>query len=319
MNRTNLIEFLDLLKVEYREGGNGWFNISCPLASITHAGGTDSHKSFAIKVNDTKSGYHCFTCHRKGSLNDLAKILYQHGLGDHREFVAECEQESFDNIMKEDVTLPKTVIKTSDSEKKYRECTGKIHPYIRERGYKQGILKQFEVGYDIDMNYITFPVRDYELNLVGIIGRRPYDNISKTDSKYFKYWFDAKNYLYGEHLINPLYGDLILVEGNIDVMAIKRLLTQNNIHMNVAGYLMGTLTDEQIEKVLSFADRVILFNDRDLGGIGGGKKMYHKLKNDIICLRVDYPEDYYGDPEEYCRDYPKFLVNQLLDPLLILD
>lgn len=58
-----------------REQSNGWVCATCPFATWTHAGGSDSTPSFAVKVSGGQSGYRCLSCGKGGPLSRMPWAL----------------------------------------------------------------------------------------------------------------------------------------------------------------------------------------------------------------------------------------------------
>ena len=81
MKTEHVKAFASLLgRPVHQVSGEGWAQITCPLAPWTHASGKDSHPSFGIKIKDGGvSKAHCFSCMFTGTLQDLVIDLKSYG------------------------------------------------------------------------------------------------------------------------------------------------------------------------------------------------------------------------------------------------
>lgn len=124
-------------------------------------------------------------------------------------------------------------------------------------------------NYDFFFNRLIFPIHNRSGRVIGFSGRSSND---PEDQKYGKYVNspDSKTYnkstvLFGLHLAARHIGKLrkvILVEGNVDVIALHQIDVNN-----VVATCGTALTEIQAKMLARLADEIILFRDGDAAGI----------------------------------------------------
>jgi DNA primase len=162
---------IDRFHIFRRNGDN--IQTNCPF----HKNGQERKPSFGVNGNLNKC--HCFTCGWAGRLNDLVSELF--GYNDSGTYGRKwlirrfntIEIESRPNLLENKLnrnlsqkTNNLTYI-TDEELDKYRY----IHPYMYERGLTDELIERFDVGYDVEKQEITFPIKDLKGGCVFVASR----------------------------------------------------------------------------------------------------------------------------------------------------
>lgn len=214
--------------------------MSCPFHE-------DNNPSFGINV-DTGS-WNCFSCGRKG--RDIKSLAKELNLPELEKYFSYNSYSDLSNYVKNKLGNKKP--------KKYTdELTYLIdyyksnykHDYLDSRGIKLEIAEKFNIGYDKENNALTFPVYTVDNKFLGFTYRYLEGNFR------YKHEFNKSVTLYGSQFLEKY--DIILVEGNIDVLKAYSLGFKN-----VVG-LMGTKINEmQINLLKKFGNKIIIALDDD--------------------------------------------------------
>jgi DNA primase len=202
-----LHDILVKLQMELHAGGSRYLakmkigpthiQVTCPY----HSDGVERKPSAGIRKEDGL--FHCFACNEVHSLPEVISRCFEKDDGGMygmqwllRNFSATAREEN--RNVKFDISRNK---KTSDNNRldirannyisneeleKYRY----IHPYLYKRGMTDEIIELFDIGYDRDMQAITFPVRDIHGNCLFIARR-------SVKTKFFNYPEGVEKPLYG--------------------------------------------------------------------------------------------------------------------------
>ena len=195
-----------------------------------------------------------------------------------------------------------------------------------DQGFEPKLLRELEVGYDKGKDRITFPLRDFYGNLVGLMGRAtihedkprymlyrgrrkndvgrfvPSDYGPEFDEQFPTYKIEESHkYLWNVHRVYPLmlakFAPLIVVEGFKACI----WLIQNGFWNTVA--LMGSgMSQEQHDMICRMSgNRIILFLDNDNSGIKGtlriGKWLRKSTSDVWVCSYPEWaeqPDDFSG-------------------------
>lgn len=151
-------------------------------------------------------------------------------------------------------------------------------------GFSKEVLFRHDVGYDKELNRITFPIRAKDGQLVGIVGRRRNPEFGKYKvytSELLKYGFNVPSfsktdYLWREDKVLPALApgdDIFVVEG----FKAALWFVQSGFEHVVA--LMGShMSEKQERKLLSTGQRIFLCLDNDDAGKKASLKISHKLR-----------------------------------------
>ncbi len=190
---------------------------------------------------------------------------------------------------------------------------------MRAKGYTEQELKDSGLVtvsqkngnlFDRFRNRLMFPIIDVRGNVIAFGGR-----ILPGDGEAAKYLnspetmiFNKRKNLFGLNLAKKTkQGSLILVEGNIDVVA----LHQHGFDNAIAS--LGTsLTEEQAALMTRYTDQVILIYDGDSAGQNATKRAIPILEKAGLQVRVLQIEGA-KDPDEYLKKNGPEAFRQLLE------
>ena len=147
---------------------------------------------------------------------------------------------------------------------------------------------------------LMFPIIDVRGNVIGFGGR-----IIKNDPNAAKYLnspetmiFNKRKNLFGMNLAKKSkQGFLILVEGNIDVVALHQYGFDNAV-----ASLGTSLTDEQAALMTRYADQIVLIYDGDQAGQNATKRAIPILEKAGLQVKVLQIRDA-KDPDEFLKKF----------------
>lgn len=170
--------------------------ITCPY----HSDGMERKPSAGIRKTD--GIFHCFACGEVHSLTEVISHCFEKDDGGiygmqwllknfsvtakeyNRNVKFKVGRRIDSDSNTNDVQNAQFV--TEEELEKYRY----VHPYMYERGLTDEVIELFDIGYDRDMQAITFPVRDVHGNCLFIARR-------SVKTKFFNYPEGVEKPLYG--------------------------------------------------------------------------------------------------------------------------
>lgn len=251
---------------------NGWYMCSCPF----HCEATPP--GFGINLDNYN--YNCFACGAKGTIYELIA---------HSLDIDETEAESWVLDNTEDIKLKfkpwgvKEEIKYL-SEEILERYKGN-HEYMLNRGINLKTQDTYEVGYDKELQAITFPIRDTTGKL-RMIQRR-----SVKDKKFFGEEGANKKTLYGLYYIyksRKKFKEVYITESAIDAQS---LYQTGKVAVSILG---KKLYKEQITELVNYGFTTVnLFLDNDKYGRMGAAQAYKELiKYPIRVNKVIHDKNY---------------------------
>ena len=216
----------------------------------------------------------------------------------------------------------------------YSPAGAKCLEYTNSRGLTKGIITQFGMGYAPDSwnalvdamrkkgytdqelvaadlagekngrvydrfrNRLMFPIIDVRGNVVGFGGRVLDDSKPKYLNSNDTIIFNKRKNLFGLNLAKKSKaGSLILVEGNIDVVALHQYGFDNAV-----ASLGTSLTDEQAALLSRYCDQVVLLYDGDAAGQKATARAIPILEKAELAVKVlQIPDNM--DPDDYLRRF----------------
>ena len=180
---------------------------------------------------------------------------------------------------------------------------------MRAKGYTEQELKDSGLVtvsqkngnlFDRFRDRLMFPIIDVRGNVIGFGGR-----IIKSDKDAAKYLnspetmiFNKRKNLFGLNLAKKSkQGYLILVEGNIDVVALHQYGFDNAI-----ASLGTSLTEEQASLITRYTEQVVLIYDGDQAGQNATKRAIPILEKAGLQVKVLQIEDA-KDPDEFLKKF----------------
>ena len=186
-----------------------------------------------------------------------------------------------------------------DSMVKAMKAKGYTEEELKESGLVTISQKNGNI-FDRFRDRLMFPIIDVRGNVIGFGGR-----IIKNDKDAAKYLnspetliFNKRKNLFGLNLAKKSkQGYLILVEGNIDVVALHQYGFDNAI-----ASLGTSLTEEQAALITRYADQVVLIYDGDKAGQNATQRAIPILEKAGLQVKVLQIKDA-KDPDEYLKKF----------------
>ena len=186
-----------------------------------------------------------------------------------------------------------------DSMVKAMKAKGYTEEELKESGLVTVSQKNGNL-FDRFRDRLMFPIIDVRGNVIGFGGR-----IIKNDKDAAKYLnspetiiFNKRKNLFGLNLAKKSKaGYLILVEGNIDVVALHQFGFDNAI-----ASLGTSLTEEQAALMTRYADQIVLIYDGDKAGQNATQRAIPILEKAGLQVKVLQIRDA-KDPDEYLHKF----------------
>ena len=186
-----------------------------------------------------------------------------------------------------------------DSMVKAMKAKGYTEEELKESGLVTISQKNGNI-FDRFRDRLMFPIIDVRGNVIGFGGR-----IIKNDKDAAKYLnspetliFNKRKNLFGLNLAKKSkQGYLILVEGNIDVVALHQYGFDNAI-----ASLGTSLTEEQAALITRYADQVVLIYDGGKAGQNATQRAIPILEKAGLQVKVLQIKDA-KDPDEYLKKF----------------
>lgn len=331
MNDVDIRTFLQMMGVVHVRKSGGNITAECPFGPYKHSKGSDSHPSFSVKINITgKSVANCFACKTSGTLLQLANEFNNYAHAPHViQFVKDNEwmepkedkpktfghkldwrkakwllsgEEQKEVIMHASKVFDEDAVQTIPLEKitKYLKS---IPAYVINRGISKQTAKDWSLGYDKKMLRVVMPVFDRRNRLVGY-AKRDITPEKKDLPKYlFNRGFEKEFYLYGENLISPSRGDIVVVEGQFD--ALKVYQAGFNA-VAVLGSFMSETQACKIKDALPLGKKVIIMMDGDEAGEKATEQILTILSDKVYAAKRILPSG--KDPGEMTESQIKEMV-----------
>ncbi len=147
---------------------------------------------------------------------------------------------------------------------------------------------------------LMFPIIDVRGNVIGFGGRtiKGGDNVAKYLNSPETMIFNKRKNLFGLNLAKKTkQGSLILVEGNIDVVALHQYGFDNAV-----ASLGTSLTEEQAALMSKYAEQIILIYDGDQAGQNATKRAIPILEKAGLQVKVLQLRDA-KDPDEFLKKF----------------
>ena len=295
---------IDLLS-KMKEGPTH-IQVCCPY----HAGGHERRPSAGIRKED--GVLHCFACGEVHSLQEVISHCFGYTDDVVGKFGWQWLLKNFATVQVEerkDVRLDFQRFSGSSNRThdwsdsrisdiyvdpleldKYRYT----HPYMYQRGLTNEIIELFDIGYDIDTDCITFPVRDINGNTLFIARR-------SVKFKFFQYPKGVEKPLYGlyEYFLTrdfvhknvPLYGKLCEDDFN-EVIVCESMLDALSFWTvdKYAVALNGLGNELQFKQLRELPCRkLILATDMDERGLTARKSIRANIQNRKIITEYLFP------------------------------
>jgi DNA primase len=163
-------------------------------------------------------------------------------------------------------------------------------------GFSEKVLYENDIGYDKSLSRITFPIRDKNGKLVGVVGKQPTSEFGKYKvytTELLTYGIHVPSFSKGDHLwrIDKVSQELKTQRKPVFVVeGFKAALWFCQAGLTNVVALMGShMTDVQKQLIENLTPEVILCLDNDDAGKSGSVKISQKLKAARVYV-VPLPE-----------------------------
>lgn len=279
-------------------------------------GSEERHPSFSISL--TKGLYQCFSCGRSGNLYTflrdmgMPKIIIQQQYGDLLDALRKHNaHKPTINPLRPDVLeqqpMDEAVLGFFDY------CPVQM---VEEFGYPEELLQRMDIGFDPVHKRVTFPLRDYKGNLLGISGR----DVTGTGPRFKVYTTEYTEFGYparerprkgivlwnAERVYPAAYfrsgAEVIVTEG---FKACLRVIQAG--FPNTVALLTKAVSDHQKWILETMGATVYLFFDNDVAGREGLLKVAKQLAQTLTVMIVEYEGN---QPSDLGTDYIKERINK---------
>ena len=289
--------------------------VTCPY----HSDGMERKPSAGIRKED--GIFHCFACGEVHSLPEVISHCFEkddggvYGMqwllknfsvaakGDNRNVRFDFSRSGIDfnsNIGRDGVSSVSrggrvddrlSVLYVSEEElEKYRY----VHPYMYERGLTDEVIELFDIGYDRDMQAITFPVRDIRGNCLFIARR-------SVKTKFFNYPEGVEKPLYGLYELHKIGAfekyEVVKLDGSakgIDELIVCESMLDALSFWTVgkcAVALNGLGNELQFKQLRQLPCReIILATDMDERGLAARERIRKNLNGTKLIAEYFFPE-----------------------------
>ena len=252
--------------------------VLCPFHDDTHP---------SLSINVAKGVYVCWSCGESGTMARLAEAIGS-GLIDLGVSTDQIRSRLVKNRPSRQVRyLPETALERYDF----------AHPFWTEtRGFSESAVEGFRLGYDMETNRVTIPLRDEQGRLLGVSFRRLDDERPKyMDPPNFrkgKGFYGAWKLRYGQRKV-------ALVEGPLDAVACW------DARIPALAMMGGRLTRDQVRllRILGITT-VVTMCDNDAAGHKAVRLIQSMLHGQGIRVMVGSYRPYWRakDPGELSSD-----------------
>lgn len=262
-----------LYDIHQQKGQN--IRVSCP--NPVHKEGLEKHASCDVFADHedkfTRFGTaHCFACGYTASLDQFVNDCFDESGNFGKEWLLEHCEVAF---VSEVAYLPEITFNkvTSVSDCMDESCLSRYeyyHEYMWKRKLSKEIVDLFEVGYDPDLNSLTFPVRDEKGHLRFITRRSVVSHHfripEKVDKPVYLLYYALQQKLTSVAVVESQINALYLYSIGIPAVA-----------------LFGTGTSKQYEILRKSGIRIFnLYFDGDSPGEKGAYRFKKAMPSDIL-------------------------------------
>ena len=279
------------------KSGNENIMAICPFHRKAD-GSEERNPSFAL---NTRSGlWYCHACHEGGNLRMLLDKA-----GVSRADIALHYQTAIDETAQSAPTKTSALTHIAPTTELLDEALLGLFDHcpkaLLEEGYPEELLRQFDVGFDLQHNRVTFPLRDYQGRLVGISGRAVLSDARPRyklyDTEYLDFGLPARTTEKRALLWNV---HTVLAQAAFDVATCERYIVVNEGFKavmrvaqagisNVVGLLGSYMSSEQQRLLEQLAERdyaILLMLDTDDAGLNGLQQIGRALTKTISKVFV---------------------------------
>lgn len=287
-----------------RRSGNDNIDAICPF-HIKPDGTEEKNPSFRMSLS--RGVFFCHACHARGNLRSFLKAI---GLdrGSIEQWYGFLIDEAAKNRPPDPDPLKPLVFELPAIDEAILGIFDYCPHELLDDGFTQKTLMHFEVGFDRWFNRITYPLRDLNGKLIGIMGRNPDGDGPKYKvyTREYGTWrmpaasepdkrailWNAHNVYPTAYFCNPGETSVVVVEGFKAAM----WLYQAGI-TNVVALLGSYLSWEHKWILERIGATVYLFLDNNYAGRSGTIQAADALSKSLTVHVVEYPSRLIDDED----------------------
>ena len=237
----------------------------------------------SASVNTVKGMWFCYTCHAHGTLTGEARL-------------AEPDYQA----------MKLWLAKKMDEGRIYPEAwldrydAGPVHPYWLER-VGEAASREFRLGSDPDSEAVTYPLRDPQGRVLGIVRR----SLGETGPKYkYPLGVDVGRLLF--HYTTDHREAVVLVEGALDAIALW------SVGIDAFAIYGSRLSQEQVHLIDRIdPEYVYTCYDLDKAGWTAHCETERAFRHRLVS-RLTWPRGWGGDIAEISEDRRRSVVDDLV-------
>ncbi|MCA8940413.1 MAG: toprim domain-containing protein [Planctomycetes bacterium] len=279
--------------------------VHCPF----HSDGQERHPSFFWNVDNGL--FFCQACEASGGLPDFLRLM-----GYDRELTSKMLNEV------DYASIRRAVLRRSAFARKRGQSALTVNPVLEEwllasydytpmhmvnRGFSRELLREYEVGYDLEHHRVIFSLRDVYGRLVGLSGRKDGGLPGELRYKFYEgeiasivpnYHLEKGHLLWNAHRLWAKYVTGYVTHQHYPVVVLVEGY-KAALHMIQLGFLdtvalMGASMTEVQRYILStIGGDVLIFLDNNRAGRTGSLKILRELRehSTVRPFLLTYPAD----------------------------
>ena len=282
--------------IQKQKDGPSHIQICCPY----HSNGMEHRPSAGIRKEDGL--FHCFACGEVHTLPEVISYCFGHEddiLGKFgwswllKNFATIAVEERKDvdlDFYRDTMHVHNVDIRNTSDSNGNRYVSEKeldryryYHPYWKKRGIvDEDIIELFDLGFDINSNSITFPVRDINGNCLFVARR-------SVRTKYFNYPQGVEKPLYGLYELQKAIKYYDYYEGDWELIVCESMIDALTCwqYGKYAVAFNGLGTDLQFRQLRELPCRkLILATDNDEAGLKARARIRKNVPNKLITEYV---------------------------------
>jgi DNA primase len=256
----------------------------CPFHSNRHT------PSFS--VSKQLGAFICFNpaCGEAGTLIELIKKVLSKNDFEAIRYVASKEAEALDNFdeVMESMFQDKPDFTEFSQEKLdalYNELGSNVlaQDYFKSRGINEESMHHFKLGYSSQQGMVIVPIHSPDGLPVGLVGRSISDKVFKNSTN-----LPRSKTMFNIHRAKKIGDQVIVVESSFDAIRVHQAGFPN-----VVATLGGHISQDNINLLNRYFNKIIIMTDSDEAGRALGKNISNKLRNkDILWASYSYGKIY---------------------------
>jgi len=313
---VNQLRANNILLISKQRNSGDHIQITCPY----HSNGMERKPSAGIRKSD--GIFHCFACGEVHSLPEVISHCFGHDedlIGTWgwtwllKNFAIVQVEERKDVDLDFSRNIGGRVFNSFSTAGKHKNQNGRMdkldkayvseeeldkyrytHPYMYKRGLTDEVIELFDIGYDRDMQAITFPVRDIRGNCLFIARR-------SVKTKFFNYPEGVEKPLYGLYELHKIGAfekyEVVKLDGSakgIDELIVCESMLDALSFWTVgkcAVALNGLGNELQFKQLRQLPCReIILATDMDERGLAARERIRKNLNNTKLIAEYFFPE-----------------------------